>query len=190
MPVHPIAQFGLPRTNRGYSDVVRGTSGLLTFWPGPGPLAGSITSFFNYIFPPGAFTLEAWATTPTAGGNRGLLSMFATNGALLWLNTTGNGRFSFQVNSTNMDSGIQVIAGGKYHVVGTYDGTSRAIYVNGTLRSGPTSGVTPTSVSTPLVTGNYAASGVANFAGVISDPAVYQRALTAAEVLAHYNAGL
>ncbi len=76
-----------------------------------------------------------------------------------------------------------------YHVVGTNDGTTARLYVNGVLRN---SGV---------VTANYIGTGAgtriggevccsgANFPGLIDEPTIYGRALSAAEILALYNAG-
>jgi hypothetical protein len=73
------------------------------------------------------------------------------------------------------------------HVCGVYDGASLGLYVNGILQStlSWTQGIFPGTV--PLTIGS-ALSG-AFFKGLIDEPSVYNRALTASEIAAIYNAG-
>ncbi len=81
-----------------------------------------------------------------------------------------------------------------YHVVGTYDGTNINIYVDGAL-----GGSTPlaselranTNSDVPLTFGARAdgVSGFFTYAGQIDEAAVYDVALSPAQILAHYQAG-
>ncbi|MFL5902187.1 MAG: LamG domain-containing protein, partial [Solirubrobacterales bacterium] len=81
-----------------------------------------------------------------------------------------------------------IAVGQAYHVLGTYDGTTQRLYVNGAEV-----------VSTPLTGGIAANSNALNIAswnggsepfnGTIDDLAVYTNALSAARVKAHYEAG-
>ena len=187
MPRPPA--YGAPLADADYSSLVRGTPGLVLYSAG----LPAIASFTGYNFTmPAQFTMECWVNWTSIVANAGLLSNWITpNGPMLWLQSSPI-RVSFRVNTTELDSGLTPVAGQWYHFVGTYDGTSRAIYANGTLRNGPTSGITPTASGSALVFGAYNDILTPKFwpvNGKVADCAVYQRALTAAEVLAHYAAG-
>jgi hypothetical protein len=98
--------------------------------------------------------------------------------------------FMLQPNSNNwVVSGIVTNDANWHHVVGTYDRdtTTARIYVDGILRNTNSSISTgPTSNTQPLLIGSR--SGTAGFGGSISRIKIYNRALTASEVLQNYNA--
>ncbi len=79
-------------------------------------------------------------------------------------------------------------AGSTYHVVGTFDGTTRRLYVNGAqvASAGLTGGATNSSQG--LFVGSWSGSGEL-FAGTVDEVAVYASALSAARVAAHRSAG-
>src|SRR5207248_8364538 len=82
------------------------------------------------------------------------------------------------------------------HVAGTFDGLTVAIFVNGVMEA---SASYPTNHSIYPGTNDLAIGGVVGgaapgqvisaFAGRIDEPSVYGHALTAAEIMAIYNAG-
>lgn len=184
-PTARQAVYGLPSKGSPYSAIVRATPGLVTYWPGN--LGAGTTSGSNFTMP-AAFTMECWVKITSLAANRGIFSNWAGgNGAMLWVDAS-NTRFKFHVNSSDVDSGVAPPAAFCY-LAATYDGTSRAIYVNGTLSGGPTSGVTPSASSTPLLVGNYASSGVSDLVGVVADGAIYSRPLNPGEITQHYIAG-
>ncbi|HVY95407.1 MAG TPA: LamG domain-containing protein, partial [Solirubrobacterales bacterium] len=80
-----------------------------------------------------------------------------------------------------------IATGQAYHVVGTYDGTTQRLYVNGTqVAQTALSGAISTN-NNPLYLGSW--DGTAEyFAGTIDDVAVYGSTLSAARVSAHYSA--
>jgi hypothetical protein len=83
-----------------------------------------------------------------------------------------------------------ISAGTWYHVVAVYDGNALLLYVNGVLAGSQTVGaVTPYVNGNPFRIGYEGVDNVANAAGVGDEPAVYDHALSAARVLAHYHAG-
>jgi hypothetical protein len=106
-------------------------------------------------------------------------------GYLLWYN---GGGISLYIRSGVRASTGAIIADTNYYVVGTYNGSTASIYVNGMLvESNPTNVLAvPTGVNFQI--GKYTFSSSRNFAGNIFNTHVYNRALSAQEVLQNYNA--
>jgi hypothetical protein len=74
-----------------------------------------------------------------------------------------------------------------YNVVGNYDGSRARIYINGILSSISTnSGIT--SALSGFTLGNGSAGGNSYWKGNIANTQIYNRALSAQEVLQNYNA--
>ena len=83
---------------------------------------------------------------------------------------------------------VTVQAGGTYHVVGTFDGTTRRLYVNGAQVASATLAGGATATSNAVFIGSW--DGTSEFMrGTIDEAAVYGTALSAARVLAHRDAG-
>lgn len=80
-----------------------------------------------------------------------------------------------------------------YHLVATFDGTNKSLYVNGTLLTNSViNHPLVYDVGAPFVIGEDYNSGSAAgiyFTGLIDEPSIYNRALAAGEVQALYNAG-
>ena len=178
---------GAPFGRRSYNSLIRATPGLVTYWAGQ--MGNLTTSINNYTMPTGAFSMECWVRITSVAGNVGLWAQWNSVGPMIWVDATF-ARYMFHVNSSDIDSGVAPTANRWQHVVGTYDGTSRAIYVDGSLKGGPTSGVTPSAATSPLLFGNYTGSGNGGLTGTGADGAIYNRALTPAEVSRHYIAGI
>jgi len=92
--------------------------------------------------------------------------------------------------TSNVAAGTTATAAGTwYHLVGTYDGTSVRLYVNGVLESGAVaSSVSMIDTTYPFRVGAIGGTGQGKFGGVIDEVAVYGRALSATEVKQHYDA--
>jgi hypothetical protein len=81
-----------------------------------------------------------------------------------------------------------IVAGQTYHVVGTYDGATQRLYVNGTqVASAALTGAITTN-GNPVTIGSWGGGGEF-LAGTIDEPAVYPSVLSAARVSAHYQVG-
>jgi hypothetical protein len=139
-------------------------------------------------FPFGASsgTLSSWARTSTVSGS------------WRWIVSYGSphipqARFIGINNSTYYFGGYGdditasgVILNTWFNMVGVYNGTNASIYINGVLVSGPTA------KSWNTVAGNAQIgrqiSNIEHWNGRISNVFIYNRALTATEVLQNYNA--
>ncbi len=81
-----------------------------------------------------------------------------------------------------------IAVGQAYHVLGTYDGITQRLYVNGTeVASAPLTGAITTN-SNALDIASWS-EGTEPFNGTIDDVALYASALPAARASAHYEAG-
>lgn len=141
----------------------------------------------------GSFSAEAWVRSPdvTTMGQRVLVKDDGAGGSwALSVGDPGEGRVRFFIRGstgTILDTAAVLTAATWHHIVGTYDAATgtRRIYVDGAEvaanDAGP--GGFPATAATLSVGGN------ATTARDIDEPAVYDRALTAAEVADHYAHG-
>jgi hypothetical protein len=156
-----------------------------------------------------ALTVEAWVY-PTAFGGLAheIISKFDHPSTYPYLNQRA---YTFAVNSVgklyllvSADGGTRGCAGVPStdslplnqwsHVAGTYDGAALRLYINGSPAGQIpySSGIFPGSddLSIGGVVGGVPMGQMSSaFAGKIDEPAIYSRALSAAEILAIYNAG-
>ena len=141
------------------------------------------------LSPANAVTVEAWirpTAKPAAGSFASVVSKSESyslqfNGPQLEFTTIqGSTRRRVQAPAS------AVVAGQTYHVVGTYDGTTQRLFVNGAqVASGAFSGAINVNAS-PVVIGSW--DSASEFvSATIDDVAIYAKALTAAQVATHYS---
>jgi hypothetical protein len=104
--------------------------------------------------------------------------------------TTANA-FTFGFNggcgNADLNSGVVPVAGQWYHVVGTYDGATIKIFVNGVLQNSQSLATTIGTNAFPLYLGENSQATGRNWSGDIDEIKVFDRALPDTEVLAMYN---
>ena len=143
------------------------------------------------LSPTAAVTVEGWlrpSAKPAAGTFASVTSKADSyalqfNGPQLEFTTmAGTTRRRVQAPAAS------VVAGQTYHVVGTYDGVTQRLYVNGAqVASGSFSGTLNANTAS-VVVGSW--DTTSEFvAGTVDDVAVYAKALTATQVANHYNRG-
>ena len=173
------------------------------FGPGKVGQAFSLNGIGNYIsipdqpiwaFGTNAFTIELWANF--FGVASGLGTVFlasdsgpgATNKWIFWLN---DNQLRLHVNGNQLDNlgaaPFAPVFGNWYHLAVTRSGNTFQFYINGALVSTWGSAVTIPDANGPLTIG--AAEGGGFFNGLIDDVRIYNRALSASEVLGIYNSG-
>jgi hypothetical protein len=148
-----------------------------------------------------SFTATAWVRLNSLSGYQTVLSIDGNNVSGFFLQLSGaNGRFVFNrlaSDSTAAASTVAVataapVTGTWYHVAGVYNKSANtiALYVNGVLQQSVT--YTPkwrAMGNTAIGRGRFNAGNVDFLNGSIDDARLYASALTAAQVLALYNAG-
>ena len=144
-------------------------------------------------FGTGSFSLEIWSKAKyiTSGSIYNVLLTLGDNvssGSTSSLYIDSSLNYTFRYDST------LIVAGGSSegdwsHVVGVYDGTNINIYLNGSF-------VVQTAASATSKTNTYSKRIGTDTAGAsrtykdqIAQPRIYNRALTASEVLRNYNSG-
>ena len=141
-----------------------------------------------------SITVEAWVKYNVQGGyNARAYSVITCKGyPWTWLLEDQSGQFNFRISTSvtadsNVNSSYSHGLNTWNHVVGTYDGASQKIYVDGILRSSTSlSGTINVSSNDALVgTYNYGDYCLTGNVGVVR---VYQKALSAAEVAQNYEA--
>ncbi len=162
-----------------------GTTGYVSI-----PDSPSLDSFTN------AMTIELWMKSSTSGNNadwKGLVTKGNESWKIL-ATTFANTVYAdfFGVNPPDIFGTRNVNDGQWHHVAATYDGTTMSLYVDGVLDgSHPASGPIAQD-SLPLYLGGDADPPLGRtylFGGQIDEVSLFNRALSAAEIAAIYNAG-
>lgn len=198
---------GLVAWWRGEGDAADGLGihngtlgGGITFAPGKVGQAFSFDGIDDYVSvphsddfnPTGPFSVELWIKAlPSMLGGYFLVIDKSHGGAdstgwVIQGDPTGRLVFGFPY---AFAQGTAVVADDQWHhVAGVYTGTQMELYIDGALHaSEPLLGLPPTN-SRDVMIGRWHGGG-RHFGGLIDGPAYYNRALTAVEVQAIYNAG-
>lgn len=139
-----------------------------------------------------ALTVEAWVRVPvwtrtwqaivTKGDSSWRLSRFGDTRRISFETTSAAGHHSL-ASVRNLDDNTW------HHVVATWDGTFKALYVDGVLESFTTYRETLSANDWPVILGENAQAPGRFFNGWLDEVALYGRALTPVEVAEHYVAG-
>ena len=170
---------GFTSTNSGFFSF-DGTNDLVSFSSNP--------SLTNQI------TISVWIKPSDNGSNNwisgreGSYRMFYTSSIFAWDCATSNN--AWYTTGTNIVSNSLSVIDNWWNVVGTYNGSNLRLYVNGSLQS------TGANISGNILTTGYTLNlmqadniqFVVYGKGNISQFLLYDRALTAQEVLQNYNA--
>jgi hypothetical protein len=133
-------------------------------------------------------SLEAWARASALQGT----VLRRNNSYELRMESDGAVMFRVWVGGAvqTLESPVgSVQAGVTYHLVGTYDGTTMRIYRDGTQIASRSQSGSLSNSSSALYLG-YNDYSATYFAGTIDEAAIYDRALDAGTVAAHYDAGV
>jgi hypothetical protein len=139
-----------------------------------------------------SITVEAWVKYNAQGGATAkTYSVITYKSGWGWLLEDQSGQFNFRISTSvtadsNVNSSYSHGLNTWNHVVGTYDGTSQKIYVDGILKNSTSLTGTINVAGNTVRLGNY--EGDYNLTGNIGVVRVYNKALSAAEVAQNYEA--
>ena len=136
------------------------------------------------------FTIEVWVNLATDDlGFRALVAKPEPRPASLWLNDDKVVVWFDPIGAV-VTSITGLTPGQWYHIAGTYDGAEARVYVDGTLDSTAAQSVVPLTNPGPLFLGQRGDNqAFAFYEGLLDEVSIYNRALTAEEVSAIYQAG-
>lgn len=151
--------------------------------------------YYAALNPLGPFSVEAWVrptSAPSGGDYRCPVGNFGgwgnPSGWYIYQTPGGSSTLTFIIQNTPVWISTSYSLFNWYHLVGTYDGTNGAFYVNGqSMGSASAAGYVPNAVN-PFAIGQRA-DGYGFFDGNIDEVAIYTNALTAAQIQAHYELG-
>lgn len=150
--------------------------------------------------PPTAITIDAWVKASSPGTFRYLLNksdVFSNGGSYsLYTGSSGGLIFYVTVNGNfvlSPDAGPGIWNGQFHHVAGTYDGSRVRLFVDGAEVGSGTAATGAINYATvsengDLFIGRYYSGSGGNFAGVIDELTLYNRALAAGEIQSIFNA--
>ncbi len=141
-------------------------------------------------FGTGDLTIECWSKATYENTGSGVNVLMSLGGDLTNGNTsaivTTSTSFSFYLGgSSTLISGY--VTGQWYHIVGVRNGSSIYIYINGSLENSKTQSGTITNEHAKQIGRDSTTDR--SYKDQIAQPRIYNRALTAAEVLQNYNSG-
>ncbi len=205
--------LGFPGQKRGIPGALAGSTDTATGFTGINQVScnGAVPTIlpFRPELNTSTFTVEAWVRPDIDGNSNAQCPFFnRTEGAARrgWIfyqrgATSGaNGKgWNFRMyngvdtnRSIDLTSDDGYVLGNWYHLVATFDGTTGSLYVNGVLRASQAvnGSYAPNTDSVFLSAGGFP-SGIENpFVGGIDEVALYSSALTATQVLTHYQNGV
>jgi len=142
-------------------------------------------------FGTGSFSLEAWVKAKYTSSGSVYNAILTLGGDIVASNNCGIALDSslkpYIIYNANASVGPIQNEGDWVHIVGNYDGTKATLYVNGSQVDQDTiSAGTITNTNTKMI--GKGASTNRIYSDQIAQPRIYNRALTASEVLNNYNA--
>ncbi|MFA6365397.1 MAG: LamG-like jellyroll fold domain-containing protein [Candidatus Paceibacterota bacterium] len=140
-----------------------------------------------------ALTVEAWAKTPivqdatydtivskfSSGPYNGWFLRRNANSSVVYFTLYDNGTATASI------TGPTIVANQWTHYAATFDGTIARIYVNGVLSASDLSASIGSATTNFVISGNYGSTE--NWNGSIDEVRIYNRALSATEILNQYN---
>ena len=126
--------------------------------------------------------LHDWEAVVTKGDSAWRMSRYSNTRKVSFETTSGAGAHSLP-SLRDLDDGLW------HHVVGVYDGLAKSLYVDGVLEAWAAYSETLNRNNAPVLIGSNAEAPGRFFHGLLDEVALYGRALTAADILDHFQAG-
>ena len=139
------------------------------------------------------WSLEAWvnpSATPT--GRHTIVGGFGE--CLDWGLTLQDGKFALSIKppggcTQSLTNAVNAVPGTWYHLVGVCDGTNATLFINAEPKTSGSVETNYVGTSAGVRIGGEACCAGTNFPGLVDEVAIYDRALSAAEIAAQFAAG-
>jgi hypothetical protein len=133
-------------------------------------------------------TVEAWIN-PRQATNFALFKETVSGNGDWWIILSGSWYCCTYGGVGTVNSGVTAPLNQWIHVVLTYTSSSLNCYINGILKGSDTSPGKLTGNSNPIIIAGYPSTPTTFFNGIIDEVRIYNRALSAEEIKAHYEKG-
>ena len=131
-------------------------------------------------------TISTWVKASDTSSSKIIFDSRDSSEDGIRIRTNSDEAILYQINNSSITSSTTHTAEW-VHIVGTYDGTTQKLYINGSLNQSTTTSQTiSTTTNAKIGTRNFSTSAV-QFAGKIDELAIFDRALTADEVTAIFR---
>jgi hypothetical protein len=147
--------------------------------------SGKWVDLSNGLRPTGPFTFGAWCRAAAWNGQEGWLIGGDWTDAALEIENGGTPRLF--VNGIDIHAVTVLSVNVTHFVVGTYDGSNARLYSDGLLIGGPIAAPAPVPMGLFGIAAGYGDNY--RFNGTIDEPAIWNRALSAAEIAELYRIG-
>jgi hypothetical protein len=151
----------------------------------------------------GGFTLDAWIQTTSIVGNKAIIAKYWTTGGswVIRTNESDPSKVNFTVCSPSCESlanAVQLVStsnindGAWHFVAATFDGATQQLYIDGVLEASAINTNPAWTDNHPFCIGSFcdpSGNSFSTFSGLIDETEIYNRALSASEIQAIYNAG-
>ncbi|MCC7449303.1 MAG: LamG domain-containing protein, partial [Anaerolineae bacterium] len=136
-------------------------------------------------------TLEAWAKPTVLNWNEGAIVHKGGYQYRIGVNFSNQWQGSVYISGTRLDVTAPTAAtvGQWDHIVMTRSGSTLTLYINGVSVATATASGNLVTTSNVLAMGRKGSNSSGYFNGALDEVAIYNKALTAAQVQAHYTAG-
>lgn len=132
-------------------------------------------------------TISTWIKVSDSDASKTIIDArdSADDGVRIFL--TNHEEVIYSVNTSDITSGSAISVDEWHHIVGTYDGTTQKLYIDGSLVSSATTSQTINTTTNAEIGARNFSDRANEFAGKIDELAIWDRALTAAEVTEIYR---
>lgn len=182
-----ISGNGLDGAWNGDVAVTNGKYGKGTVFDGTGDYVSVSNS--SILKPVKTFTISTWFKSSLYGNSRILSNGDGTNGYELILNGANRLEFNVGVNGTEHDimSDSTALADGTWHqVIGTYDGSTIKMYIDGVLQNDQEAIAGTVSYGSQSLTFGATSTPAFYFTGSLDETRVFNRALNSTEAAQLY----
>ena len=132
-------------------------------------------------------TISTWVKVSNSDASKTIIDARDANDDGIRIFLTSAEVVTYQLNTSDITSGSAISVDEWHHIVGTYDGTTQKLYIDGTLVSSATTSQTISTTTNAEIGARNFSDRANEFLGKIDELAIFDRALTAGEVTAIFR---
>ena len=132
-------------------------------------------------------TISTWVKVSDSDASKTIIDARDANDDGIRIFLTSAEVVTYQLNTSDINSGSAISVNEWHHIVATYDGTTQKLYIDGSLADSTTTSQTISTTTNAKIGSRNFSDRANEFAGKIDELAIFDRALTADEVTAIFR---